>query len=267
MSKIGTFFKNLGQHIAALWAKEPQAEATITTVLQAVEKLDIKIDSPEADIIASMFPNGVGGKTLAELRELVPYATEGLEIGQHALGASATITDPVLKANAVITTVLTEVAALPAAAKEAHYLTFISAIVSRILGVSVTEATHLVTAKQLEIQNGAAPALSAPAVQADANATPGANKDAAPADTNKPNLPVEEVNAGEVKNNISAPAPNFVSDAAKSNNLPAPEVVPGSNSGDKSNNIPVTEAAPQTVGMNSDSGAAPAAGNAAEQAK
>lgn len=152
MKKIFTWFGHLPQHIAKLWEKEPQIEQTINTVINGIISVGATVNSSQADIIALMFPNGIGTKTLAEVRLLLPEALQVSTIASDAMKAAANVTDPIAKTNAVITTTLLEIGKLPQLAKDAHLLTIIAGIVSKVLHIDMTEATHLVTAKQLEIQ-------------------------------------------------------------------------------------------------------------------
>jgi hypothetical protein len=151
MKKIALFFHNVATSFANLWAKEPQVEAVINQVITGINVAGGVFSNPVVDIIAHAFPGGIGGKTLDEVKVLIPEALEISTIASDALKASEGVTDPTAKANAVITTTLQEVAKLPELAKESHTLTIISAIVSKILGISLVEATHYVTAKQIEL--------------------------------------------------------------------------------------------------------------------
>ena len=152
MGKFAHFFENLGQHIKDIWAHEPQVEADVTAVISGVTKVVGALNSPEADIIASMFPNGIGNKTLAEVKAIIPQALDVSHVAEDALTASDGLTDPTAKANAVITTVLADVAKLQGAAKDAQLLLIMSGIVSKVLGITFAQATNLVSAKQAEMQ-------------------------------------------------------------------------------------------------------------------
>ena len=156
MKKVALFFQHLGPWFKNLWSKEPQAEAVISKVINGIETISADINTPEADIIEAAFGKTIGGKTAAEVKDFLPLALEAAHAADDGLKATEAITDPTEKANLLITTVLKDIAAMPEAKKSAQTITVIAGIVSKILGMDLTEATHLVTAKQLELQAAAA---------------------------------------------------------------------------------------------------------------
>lgn len=151
MSKVGDFLRHLKAGWLNLWAHIPQAEHVVTEVIAGIGKATGLLNSGEADLLASLFPNGIGTKDLNEIRALSTEALQVTRIGQDALKSAESIADPTQKANAVITHVLTEIAKLPDLAREAHTLNVIAAFVSKVLGISLTDALHMVTTKQLEL--------------------------------------------------------------------------------------------------------------------
>jgi len=152
---LKSFFQHIKEGIKSLWQKEPQVHQVVIQVIEGIHKASTYAGSAEADIIAQVFPNGIGTKTLAEVKVLLPEISEISTIADDALKASEGVEDPTEKANAVITTTLNKVAALPGLQKESHLLIIISALVSKVLHISYTEATHLVTAKQQELAHEA----------------------------------------------------------------------------------------------------------------
>lgn len=150
MKKALLFFQHLRMQITLLWAKEPEVEAVVSKVISGINSISANLNSSEADIIQAAFGNTIGGKTLDEVKALLPLALEVSHVAQDGLKATDSITDPTGKANALITTVLADIAKMPEAAKSAQTLNIIAGIVSHILNMDFTEALHLVTAKSLE---------------------------------------------------------------------------------------------------------------------
>lgn len=150
---LKTFWNSIKEHVKSLWSKEPAAEKAVTSVISGINKAISGLNSTEADVILSIFPGGVAGHTVAEIKAIFPEALEVSTIANDALKETDGLTDPTEKANALITTVLGECAKLPELQKESHLLAIISSIVSKLLNISLTEATHLVTAKQQEQAN------------------------------------------------------------------------------------------------------------------
>lgn len=128
MSQKAIHFGLIGPGISELWLIIPEAEQVVTPTLKAL--YHVGTGSFEEDAVLAMFPAGLGGVSVEQLRTIVPLAAHSLEIGQYAIGNFAGVLDPVEKSNKMLHSIFGEFRTLNDAARDLHINAIAAGIVS-----------------------------------------------------------------------------------------------------------------------------------------
>ncbi len=147
------FFKTLwamlvlefGKHLPKNW------ETTTESVINFLQAAKTAEATPGASIIAMLLQKIGGNIILAEIQKITNELLITSQIAYGAEKATEGITDPVLKADAIMTFILANLKSLPVEWQGSHVENIAAILLKAILNITTTQAKSLINTKYGEM--------------------------------------------------------------------------------------------------------------------
>ncbi len=150
MTATGKLLRELGAEITLVFSKKLPGgwEADVNTLLLMLNKAKTFEDNPATVTLAALLPDNIGNYALAFITKITNEGIVTLEIAQGAEAATAGITDPGAKANAIIAYVISEMKKKSPDFQEKHWVDIAIKFLVGLLNINTVEARAIIALQE-----------------------------------------------------------------------------------------------------------------------